>query len=1022
MNSLRWLFALIALSCTSMIAHAQYFGQNKPVYERYAWRTIETDHFHIYHYLDNRERLDDIAAWSEHWYDYHQHVLRDTFTEHNPMIVYHDHPDFQQTYAVSSSIGIGTGGVTEALRNRVIYPLLLANQQTHHVLGHELVHAFQYHLILHGDSTSMRNLANLPLWMVEGLAEYMSIGRFDSHTTLWMRDAVMHGKFPTLKQLDDYATYFPYRYGQAFWAFLTGIRGDTIIRPFFVETAKRGLDSACLLVLGMDKDQLSELWKKSMEDYFGGFLKTTKENHIGSRLFSEENAGEMNISPVMSPNGRYVIFLSEKDLFSIDLYLADARSGKIIRKVGSSRRDGHLDDLNYIESAGTWSPDSKQFAYVGVKKGSSVLVIKDVATGRTVDEFFLDGVPYFSNPAWSPDGKTIVVSGMADGWTDLFAVRLADHRVTRLTHDRYSEVHPAWSPDGRQLVYATDRLSMERGRTHGKWTFNLELLDVATGARQAFDFFFGANNLNPVFDNEGQILFLSNRDGYRNLYRFDPATGRILQLTDFTIGITGITEFSPALSTATEARRLRVLFTLYEDGKYTIWRARPEDWLNRPVAPDDVDMRAAFLPRFNQLAPNLVDYQLNLFDYYAQAHPPRWKPIPYQPRFKLSYLGASVGMGVGQTTGLGVTSGGAGGVDMLFTDILGNNQLMSTLSLNGEVYDFSGMATWINLKHRLNWGVGLSHIAYPTGRLGFAGLDTLDFGGGLRVLAEHWQFDVIRTFEDKLSLFAQYPFSRYLRVEGSVTGAAYYNRVDRFDNYYDAFGRLIYQDRNKLDPATAGYNLFKGRLATVSTALVGDNAAFGITSPLSGHRFRIGVERYFGDFHFNNLVVDLRQYFWLRPVALAGRLMHYGRSGPDQYLFYPYYIGYPWYVRGYSYNKANELLPLNGRSADELLGTKFVVGNFEVRLPFTGPRRLCLIPSKVFFTELSLFADGGVAFFNYDDFSRDPKDPLHPDPVFSTGMSLRVNLFGALVLEPYYAYPLLQETRGVWGINIVPGW
>ncbi len=1003
-------------------AAAQYFGQNKPRYERHAWRTIETEHFHIYHYLDNEQRLDDLAAWSEHWYDYHQHVLRDTFTAHNPMIVYHDHPDFQQTYAVSSTIGIGTGGVTEALRNRVIFPLLLSNQQTHQVLGHELVHAFQYHLILQGDSTSMRHLGNLPLWMVEGLAEYMSIGRFDSHTTLWMRDAVMHDKFPSLKDLNDYSTYFPYRYGQAFWAFLTGIHGDTIIRPFFVETAKHGLDSACLIVLGMDKEQLSELWQKSMKAYFGAFLKTPREAHIGKRLFSEKNAGEMNLSPVMSPNGRYVIFLSEKDLFSIDLFLADARTGKIIRKVASSRRDGHLDDLNYIESAGTWSPDSRQFAFVGVKKGNSVLVIKDVESGRTVDEFSLEGVPYFTNPAWSPDGKHIALSGIANGWTDLFVVRISDRRVSRLTHDRYSEVHPAWSPDGNYLVYATDRLSLERGRTRGRWTFNIEMLEVATGTTQTFDFFFGANNLNPVFDNEGQILFLSNRDGYRNLYRFDPATGRILQLTDFTLGITGITEFSPALSTAMDARRLRVVFTLYEDGKYTIWRTRPEDWLNRPVRPDEVDMQAAFLPRLNQLAPNLVDYQLSLLDYYEASHPPRWKPIPYQPRFRLSYMGASVGLGVGQTTGLGTTTGGAGGVDMLFTDILGNHQLMSTLSLNGEIYDFSGMATWLNLKHRLGWGVGLSHIAYPTGRLAFAGFDTLNFGGGLYVPAEHWQFDVIRTFEDKISIFAQYPFSRTLRLEGSLTAAAYYNRVDRFDNYYDAFGRLIYQQRNKLEPATAGYNLFKGRLATASAAFVGDNAAFGITSPLSGHRFRIGFERYFGDFNFNNLVVDLRQYGWFKPIALAARLMHYSRSGRDQYLFYPYYIGYPWYVRGYSYNRANELLPLNGRSSDELLGTKFVVGNFELRLPFTGPRRLCLIPSKVLLTELVLFADGGVAFFQYSDFSLGPDHPQYPDPVFSTGASLRVNVFGALVLEPFYAVPLLQQTRGVWGINIVPGW
>jgi hypothetical protein len=32
----------------------------------------------------------------------------------------------------------------------------MTNQQTHHVLGHELVHAFQYHMVLDGDSTNMQ--------------------------------------------------------------------------------------------------------------------------------------------------------------------------------------------------------------------------------------------------------------------------------------------------------------------------------------------------------------------------------------------------------------------------------------------------------------------------------------------------------------------------------------------------------------------------------------------------------------------------------------------------------------------------------------------------------------------------------------------------------------------------------------------------------------------------------------------------------------------------------------------------
>jgi len=45
-------------------------------------------------------------------------------------------------------------------------------------------------------------------------------------------------------------------------------------------------------------------------------------------------------------------------------------------------------------------------------------------------------------------------------------------------------------------------------------------------------------------------------------------------------------------------------------------------------------------------------------------------------------------------------------------------------------------------------------------------------------------------------------------------------------------------------------------------------------------------------------------------------------------------------------------------------------------------------------------------------------------PVISTGASLRINLFGYLVLEPYFAFPLQNGgfRNGQFGLNFVPGW
>lgn len=1026
MKLLQWGLAmacLLVLGASNV--QAQYFGRNKPNYENFDFKVYQTPNFEIYHYLQNQGALDRLANDAEHWYLLHQNVLKDTIKTRNPLLIYNNHADFQQTNAISGSIGVGTGGVTEALKNRVVMPLAMSNQQTHHVLGHELVHAFQYNMIIRGDSTSLQNLGNLPLWMVEGLAEYMSIGRVDPHTAMWMRDAVINDDIPSLKDLNNYSKYFPYRYGQVFWSFLTGLMGDEIIEPFFIGVARDGLERTSIRLLGMKEKDLSKLWVDSFRKHFSTYLNGDKSGVIGKALINEDNGGRLNISPEISPNGRYVIFLSEKDLFSTDLFLADVRSGEIIRKVASASRDGHIDDFSYIESSGTWSPDSKQFAFVGIGKGDNILIIKDVENGKTVDEVRLKEVPAFSNPSWGPDGKSILLTGMVDGQVDLFAYDLKTKKVSRLTNDVSSEMHARWSADGTRIIFSTDALSQENGRTNGHWTFNLASLDVATRAITNYNVFPGADNLNPVEDPDGNIVFLSNRDGFRNLYRLVPGTGEVYQLTNLQTGVSGITHYAPAISI--DRSRNRLLYTYFSKGRYSIYVARPEDFINQSVDPQAVDMKPAELITVNKRAPLVVSKQLEQLDQMKDLPASDLKEVNYKPKFKLDYLGGGAGVGVGTSNTFGTNTGAAGGVDALFSDILGNNQFYTSLSLNGEITDFGGAAAYINRNHRITYGASLSHLPYRSFFLGNSGLDVLETNGGdYTVIAD--TFFIRRLFEQKASVFAAYPLSTTMRFEANASASRYSSRVDQYVNYYQPYavgngnyvrGNYLDQGREKVDGGD-GFGLY-----TVGGAVVGDNASFGLTSPLSGHRYRLGADQYLGEFNFTGLTADFRQYKYLKPVSLAFRAMHYGRYGGNSEELYPLYLGSPWYLRGLNSQRAVDIFARNNRSFDELVGSKILVSNFEVRLPFTGPEQVALIKSGFLFSDLNFFVDAGVAWYEFDQFKGEGELPgrfVNAKPIVTTGVSMRVNLFGALILEPYYARPLLQESKWVFGLNFVPGW
>lgn len=1021
---------------------AQFFGRNKPRYRDFNFRVLSSPHYDVHYYLKKPDKALEFTQMAEQWYQYHSQVIGDSVRFKNPIILYNNHAEFQQTNAISGSIGVGTGGVTEAFKNRVIMPLTYSNQSNWQVLGHELVHAFQFYTILNGDSTNLQSLANLPLWMVEGMAEYMSLGRVDPFTSMWMRDAVLNNDVPTLMKMDN-PDYFPYRYGQAFWSFMTGYYGDDVIAPLFRNTAIYGLPIATELTVSLSVENLSNLWVNGLKNHYEPFLRDKKEDPPGKKLFSEENSGNINVCPSLSPNGRYVIFLSEKDLFSTDLYLADARTGKIINKVSSLIKDSDLDNFNYLESSGTWSPDGKDFAFVGFKKGKNVLVIKDADNGKTLNTLTIPGVDAFSSPAWSPDKNTIVVTGLVEGQPDLFLFNIKTKKVVQLTNDSYSEILPSFNKEGTKIAFSYDKRSVDQGRVHGAYTYDLAILDMADKTITTLPVFHNAENLNPSFDHEGNIYFVSERDGMRNLYRYLTATGEVYQMTDMLTGISGITRYSPAITVST--LRDKVMYTHYYKNGYNIWESSSTQLLNRKVSPDSVDQRAGTLPQALTGKKDIVNRNLRATDEYNQAA--SIENEKYRPRFKLDFISGATGVGVGNNN-LGNAVGLQGGINMLFSDMLGNHQIFTQVALNGEILDFAGQVAYLNRSNRIAWGVGFSHIPLRTGYQEFytANINSLPY-----LISET---NLIRIFDKTLSLFAHYPFSTTLRLEGGISGTHRGFRQDLYREYYQIIGGNYYyvdQEREKIPVGDRlyfndYYTLVRGFGALANLALVGDNSYFGLTSPLAGYRYRVGVDRSIGADNYYSLTADYRKYFWMKPVSLAVRFTGITRFEKEVNSVFPYYVGNMGFVRGYGSILSTQIIDDLQLDFNQLLGSKMAVAGFEIRLPFTGPKQLALIGSNFLLTDLAFFVDAGVAFDEFKHFKegelvyaiqRDDNgnvildnngnalyayQNLKPAMAKSIGFALRVNLFGALILEPHFARQL--DSRGKWtfGLNLVPGW
>jgi Tol biopolymer transport system component len=1025
--------AVVALLALDRPVSAQYFGQNKVQYRKLDFQVLKTDHFDIYFYPREREGIDISARLAERWYSRLERVLAHQLRGRQPLVLYASHVDFEQTNIIPGDLGEGTGGVTEPLRRRIVLPLGGPLADTDHVIGHELVHAFQFDITSNPNAPPGQNGAErLPLWFIEGMAEYLSLGPVDPNTAMWLRDAARSNnektKLPSIEDLDN-PKYFPYRWGQAFWAYVGGRWGDEVIKRMLAVAAAAGdVNVAIEKVLGLKTKELSNDWQEAIRRAYEPVLaRTTPPNEIGRLVVKAEGlGGELNVGPSISPDGRLIAFLSERSLFSIDLYIADASNGRILHKLTSTASDPHYSSIQFIYSAGGWDSTSTRIAIATVVDGHPALAIFNGRTGEKERDIPIPALDEIFNPTWAPDGHAICFTAMTGGLTDLYVYDLNTSMLRRLTNDAYADLQPAWSPDGRWIAFATDRFSSRLESLDIGW-YRLALIDPSDGRIQQVRAFTGGKNINPQWSADDRALFfISDRDGIPNLYRVSLDGSDLTQLTNVGTGLSGITSTSPALSVSPTTGL--AAFSVYEGGKYDIYTLEAGSTGRASAATSDVSATAAMLPPLDR---QRSDIQTLLADAEFGLPAPAQYPVePYSPKLSLEAVAQP-------TIGVGADRFGAaigGGIAFRFGDMLENHQLTAVAQISqgvGGSYSFNNTAAqlaYLNQAHRWNYGIIGGQVPYLTG----------EFATGISTVqgepAEVDQTILYRQTERSVAGLVAYPFNRAQRVEfqGGVT------RVS-FDEIVETTAYSLYTG-SLLDDNTQTISLARPlTLGTASAALVYDTSSFGATSPVAGQRYRFEATPTMGSINFTSLLADYRRYFM--PVSfytIAIRTMHYGRygSGSEDQRLFPLYIGYPNLVRGYDVATfdASDCVP-NASSTcpafDRLVGSRVLVGNLEFRFPLLRPfgasqRMYGPVP-----VEVALFADAGLAWNGITTASTVPSvlgtttqpRPLRMrDGVSSAGVAFRVNLFGYAVGEFDFSRPFQRPGQGwVFQFNLSPG-
>jgi len=123
--------------------------------------------------------------------------------------------------------------------------------------------------------------------------------------------------------------------------------------------------------------------------------------------------------------------------------VATGRSRRLTRGLRAKEPDVSAGGLVAFVRQG---PDRSDLALIGLDGGAP----RDLTRS--------EAGTHWSNPRWSPSGDALVASRLQPGgWLDLVVVDAATGALRELTRDRAKDVEPAWTPDGAEIVYRSDR-------------------------------------------------------------------------------------------------------------------------------------------------------------------------------------------------------------------------------------------------------------------------------------------------------------------------------------------------------------------------------------------------------------------------------------------------------------------------------------------------------------------------------------------------------------------------------------
>lgn len=360
----------------------------------------------------------------------------------------------------SSNIGLdnellyNTGGIAQVVDNKVIlyFDGNYLNLERQIRSGIARVIIMQ---MLYGESLSANiknsTLLALPDWYVNGLVSYLSED-WNNNLDESLRNGILYRRFDRFNTLEGADATLA---GHSIWKFVADRYGMNMIpNVIYMTKVSRSVESGFLFVLGTSfKNVVSEWFNYHKSIYTSDITSgQTVPEHNAPLKIKKKN---VYYQAKISPDGNSFTYVLDK-FNKKKLFLTDLNSGKRkkLYRIGTKLED--TPDMTFPVTA--WHPSSEIFSWVVEKKGRRVLYLYNVKD-KSREEIFIDNLNKVLDIAYAPDGSSMVISAVVNGYSDIFLFYPGSKAVKRITYDVFDDLQPRFINNGKMIAFASDRVS-----------------------------------------------------------------------------------------------------------------------------------------------------------------------------------------------------------------------------------------------------------------------------------------------------------------------------------------------------------------------------------------------------------------------------------------------------------------------------------------------------------------------------------------------------------------------------------